>query len=84
MPAASGAGEYLFKRVQKDGANRDIRPRKSVGLNVSIKSLLSGQKANKFSWLAGMALSHLVASDESAVWIGIFSNIVTERTCSNV
>ena len=49
-----------------------------------INTLLSGQKANRFSWLAGMALSHLVASDESAVWIGIFSNIVTERTCSNV
>ena len=46
--------------------------------------LLSGQKANRFSWLADMALSDLVISDESAVWIGIFSNIVTERTCSNV
>jgi len=49
-----------------------------------VLALLSGQRANRFSWLAGMALSHLVASDESAVWIGIFSNIVTERTCSNV
>ena len=30
------------------------------------------------------AIMQLLVSDESTVWIGIFSNIVTERTCSNV
>jgi hypothetical protein len=42
--------------------------------------LASGYKVNKFSWLEDATLSDLVASDESTVWIGIFSNIVTERT----
>ena len=47
-------------------------------------TLASGQKPNKFNWLFSVAVLHLDVSDDNAVWIGTFSNIVTERTCINV
>ncbi len=48
------------------------------------ESLLSGQNANNSNWLVSVAASDLSGIAESADWIGIFSNTVTERTCSNV
>ena len=47
-------------------------------------SLVSGQKVNDFNWLHSVRVSICSAFSENAVWIGIFSNTVTERTCSNV
>jgi class 3 adenylate cyclase len=49
-----------------------------------LESLASGQNANRFSWLTSNASSNWYAGSKNADWIGIFSNIVTERTCSNV
>ena len=46
--------------------------------------LLSGQKANRFNWLTSIASSDWAASGKSADRIDIFSNTVTEKTCSNV
>ena|ERR1700722_2901354 len=47
-------------------------------------SLLSGQKVNSFNWLQSSASSNRSGVAKIADWIGIFSNTVTERTCSNV
>jgi hypothetical protein len=46
--------------------------------------LVSGQKPNNSNWLASVSGSICSGAAESAVRIGIFSNTVTERTCSNV
>jgi hypothetical protein len=48
------------------------------------KPLLSGQKVNSFNWLLSSASSNRSGVGKIADWIGIFSNTVTERTCSNV
>ena len=47
-------------------------------------ALLSGQNVNKFSWLSSVAATEPSGVAERADCIGIFSNTVTERTCSNV
>ena len=47
-------------------------------------SLLSGQKANNSNWLLSSAPLNRSGVAKIADWIGIFSNTVTERTCSNV
>ena len=48
------------------------------------KALVSGQKPNRFNWLESIEVSLLGWSDDNAVCNGIFSKIVTERTCINV
>ena len=35
------------------------------------------------NWLFSVTVSYVDISDDNAVWIGTFSNIVTERTCIN-
>jgi len=52
--------------------------------NVYLHSLVSGQKPNRFNWLESIEVSLLGWSDDNAVCNGIFSKIVTERTCINV
>ena len=47
-------------------------------------SLLSGQKVNNSNWLLSSAPLNRSGVAKIADWIGIFSNTVTERTCSNV
>jgi hypothetical protein len=41
-------------------------------------------KVNNSNWLLSSASSSLYGVAKSADWIGIFSNTVTEKTCSNV
>ena len=47
-------------------------------------SLLSGQKVNNSNWLLSSAPSNRSGVAKIADWIGIFSNTVIEKTCSNV
>ena len=49
-----------------------------------LSPLVSGQKPNRFNWLESIEVSLLGWSDDNAVCNGIFSKIVTERTCINV
>ena len=49
-----------------------------------ITSLLSGQKVNSSNWLRSSTSSDRSGVAKIADWIGIFSNTVTENTCSNV
>ncbi len=47
-------------------------------------TLLSGQKVNSSNWLLSVASSSRSDVAKIADWIGIFSNTVSEKTCSNV
>jgi hypothetical protein len=49
-----------------------------------LESLLSGQKANNSNWLLSSVSSDRSGVAKIADWIDIFSNTVTEKTCSNV
>ena len=48
------------------------------------QSLLSGQKVNSSNWLRSSSSSNRSGVAKIAACIGIFSNTVTEKTCSNV
>ena len=48
------------------------------------EALLSGQKVNNSNWLLTSASPNWSGVAKIADRIGIFSNTVTERTCSNV
>ena len=52
--------------------------------NSCYRTLLSGQKVNSFNWLLSSVSSNRSGVAKIADWIGIFSNTVTEKTCSNV
>jgi hypothetical protein len=56
----------------------------SSGGTTGTYSLLSGQKVNNSNWLLSSAPSNRSGVAKIADWIGIFSNTVTEKTCSNV
>lgn len=53
-------------------------------LGKHVASLLSGQKVNSSNWLWSSTSSDLSGVAKIADWIDIFSNTVTEKTCSNV
>jgi tetratricopeptide (TPR) repeat protein len=64
------------------GRDQDAENERVVVTHLS--PLLSGQKVNSFNWLQSSASSNRSGVAKIADWIGIFSNTVTERTCSNV
>ena len=49
-----------------------------------LNPLLSGQKVNSSNWLQSATSSDRSGVAKIADWIDIFSNTVTENTCSNV
>jgi hypothetical protein len=75
------SGQYPYGEIEPFSKPRFTRTPASIS---DLPSLLSGQNPNKFSWFSSCKFLDLSASRENAVWISIFSNTVTEKTCSNV
>jgi hypothetical protein len=78
-----GPDEYLTGAVISQGYHQN-KPPTVVKSIYFITTLLSGQKVNSFNWLQSSASSNRAGVAKIADWIGIFSNTVAERTCSNV
>ena len=71
-------------RVLRPGGIFIVKCEDEVCANQQRLSLLSGQKVNNSNWLLSSAPLNRSGVAKIADWIGIFSNTVTERTCSNV